>query len=464
MSKFLRILFIAIIFVASSTAVFAQTSDTDSRRKVLEAELAKIEAEIKVQEAELAKQKSQTGSLTRDINVLTAEINAKKLEIQKKNRLLGDLETEIRGRNQVLNNLGQELTREKRSLAHMLRQQYQLEDYSIAETLLQGSTISEFYQDIDSFASIKAGLKASFGRIQNNQQKTEQEKKLLETKKEEEVNTKKAIEQDKKKVEQKQGEKQDLLVVSKTKEKSYEQVLAERRAAAASIRQALFQLRGVSGGALNFGQVYAFAKEAGDDTGVRPAFIMAILKQETNFGANTGTCNRPGKPTWRDAMPGGSKDGSRRNDEAVFLAITSALGLDADAQPVSCPLAGGGWGGAMGISQFIPTTWAAYGGFVNQGNDNWKYDSSRDRIRNALKSGVMSNPWNHLHGITATALYMKDLGATAQTYTAERNAACRYYSGRACDTPGVKNAFYGNSVMKFASEIQDQIDVLESAN
>jgi septal ring factor EnvC (AmiA/AmiB activator) len=257
MSKFLRILFITIMVVVSSATAFAQTSDVDSRRRVLEAELAKIEAEIKVQEAELEKQKGQTGSLTRDINVLTSEINAKKLEIQKKNRLLGDLESEIRGRNQVLNNLGQELTREKRSLAHMLRQQYQLEDYSIAETLLQGSTISEFFKDVDSFASIKAGLKDSFGKIQNNQQKTEQEKKLLETKKEDEVNTKKAIEQDKKKVEQKQGEKQGLLVISKTKEKSYEQVLVERRAAAASIRQALFQLRGVSGGALNFGQVYA---------------------------------------------------------------------------------------------------------------------------------------------------------------------------------------------------------------
>lgn len=456
--------FVSALFLFSfmGTHVYAQSANLDDRRKTLEAELAKIEAEIKVQEAELAKQKSQTGSITRDITVLTTEINAKKLEIQKKNSVLKDIEFEIRGRNQELNNLDQELTREKRSLAHLLRKQYELEGYSLAEAVLDGATISEFYQDLDSFASIKGGLKQSFTKIQTIQDKTEQEKKALEDKKSQEANVKYQLELDKKKVESKQGEKKDLLTISKTKEKTYEQVLADRRKKAAGIRQALFQLRGVSGGALNFGQVYALAQEAGKDTGVRPAFIMGILRQETNFGANTGTCNRPGKPTWRDAMPGGAAEGSRRNDEVVFLAITEKLGLDPDTQPVSCPLAGGGWGGAMGISQFIPNTWAIYGGFVNKGNNVWEYDAAKDRIRNALGSGVVSNPWNNLHGVTATALYMKDLGATAQTYTAERNAACRYYSGRACDTPGVKNAFYGNSVMKHAADIQAQIDVLES--
>jgi hypothetical protein len=455
----------AICMLALCVPVFfvgAQTTDLDSRRKILEAELAKIEAEIKVQEAELAKQKRQTGSITRDINVLTSEIAAKRLEIQKKNRILGDIELDIRERNSTLVTLDQELTREKRSLAHLLRKQRELENYSLVEALLEGSTISEFYLDRDSFGSIKAEMQNSFRKIRSIQEKTHEEKLALENKKTQEINVRAEIEQDKKKVESKQGEQKELLTISKTKEKSYEQVLAERRRQAAGIRQALFSLRGVSGGALNFGQVYELAREAGNDTGVRPAFIMAILKQETNFGANTGTCNRPGKPTWRDAMPGGVKDGSRRNDEAVFLAITTALGLDTDSQPVSCPLASGGWGGAMGISQFIPTTWAAYGGFVNQGNDVWVYDASKDRIRTALKSGVMSNPWVNLHGVTATGLFMRDLGATAKTYTAERNAACRYYSGRTCDTPGVKNAFYGNSVMKYAAEIQAQIDVLES--
>ncbi len=112
----------------------------------------------------------------------------------------------------------------------------------------------------------------------------------------------------------------------------------------------------------------------------------------------------------------------------------------------------------MGISQFIPSTWAGYAGGYAGGT----YDSSRDRIRSALGTNTPSSPWVHLHGITATSLYLKDLGANAQTYAAERTAACKYYAGGAgCSSAGGEN--YGNSVMTYAAQIQKDIDVIESA-
>ncbi len=97
----------------------------------------------------------------------------------------------------------------------------------------------------------------------------------------------------------------------------------------------------------------------------------------------------------------------------------------------------------MGPAQFIPTTWEGYD----------------DRIEASLGVSV-ANPWNPQHAITANALYMMDLGAAAQTYTAEWNAACKYYSGRACGA--ANNTFYGNSVMTIVKQIQADIDVLES--
>ena len=156
-------------------------------------------------------------------------------------------------------------------------------------------------------------------------------------------------------------------------------------------------------------------------------------------------------------MPG-PNDNSWRDDQTIYQGITRALGLTADGQPLSCPMASGGWGGAMGISQFIPATWASYAGFDKQGN----YNAANDRIRQVLGSGVMSNPWNNLHGITATSLYMQDLGAAAGTYTAEREAACKYYSGRGCSAPNVRNAFYGNAVMSHKIGIQADIDILNA--
>jgi hypothetical protein len=63
----------------------------------------------------------------------------------------------------------------------------------------------------------------------------------------------------------------------------------------------------------------------------------------------------------------------------------------------------------------------------------------------------------------ATALYIADLGAGSGTYTAERNAACKYYSGAAC-TPGRKpaNTFYGDQVIAKAEKFQNDIDFLKN--
>ena len=242
-------------------------------------------------------------------------------------------------------------------------------------------------------------------------------------------------------VENDEKEQKTLLSISKNKEAEYAQVLKDRQAKASSIRAALFKLRGQ--GAIPFGDAYDYAKVASGKTGVRPAFILAILKQESNMGANVGTCNRPGDTrTWKDIMPGPGQ--SWRDDQAAYLRITKSLGISPDGQPLSCPLSTGGWGGAMGPAQFIPTTW----------------ESIAPRITSGL--GGVANPWNPQHAIMANALYVKDLGAAAQTFTAEREAACKYYSGRGCSVPGVANAFYGNSVMNIATQIQKDIDVLES--
>ena len=98
----------------------------------------------------------------------------------------------------------------------------------------------------------------------------------------------------------------------------------------------------------------------------------------------------------------------------------------------------------MGPSQFIPSTWQLY----------------ESKLRTALSVST-PNPWDAHHAIMATALYLKDLGAAGGTYTAERNAACRYYSGRSCDNRTPVNTPYGESVIKKAETFQDNIDFLK---
>lgn len=215
--------------------------------------------------------------------------------------------------------------------------------------------------------------------------------------------------------------------------------------------------------AIPFGTALQYAEVAEKATGVRAAVTLGILKQETNLGENLGT------GSW-------TVDMNPTRDQPVFTYITSTLGLDPNKMPVS-KRPSYGWGGAMGPGQFIPSTWVCYGGFVNSVTNTctpsgglgtafwqgpWKYVAGKDRVRTLLKASEPSNPWEAQVAIMATAMLMADNGADAQTYGAERLAALRYFAG----WTGATNpafSFYGDSVMQFAAQFQQQINILNGS-
>jgi len=214
----------------------------------------------------------------------------------------------------------------------------------------------------------------------------------------------------------------------------------------------LFDLRDTQG--ISFGTALDYATQASVKTGVRPAFILAILSQESDLGKNIGSCLvtniDTGDGVGKNTGTAYEKVMKAPRDTQPFQDITASVGLTWSTTPVSCPLsrtysASRGYGGAMGPSQFIPSTWQLYA----------------PRIETA--TGVTTaNPWDPRDAIMATALYLADLGAGSQTYTAERNAACKYYSGRSCDSKSPPNTAYGNSVVAKADTYQQNIDYLKN--
>lgn len=426
-------------------ALASQIQDARKEEQILKDKLAELEEEIKQQEKLLLSQKGQSNSIQGIIDNLRAEISQTRSQIEKKEILIQQLAGEIDKKEDTIVSLSNELSREQSSLAKLIRKTNEIESLSLIEMLLSSQSVSEFYKDIDSFLTINQALYNSANNIKQVRSKTDAEKNSLEEKKAREADIKYELEQDRKAVESKKSEQDSLLAVSKNQEQTYEQIIAARQAQMAQIRARLFELAGgVAGGGISFGDALTYANEASKKTGVRPALILAILKQESDLGKNVGTCNRPGDSrTWRDIMPGPTS-GSWRDDQTAFQQITRELGISPDGQPLSCPLASGGWGGAMGPSQFIPTTWLGV------------------RTRLASLLGIsLPNPWNPRHAVHATALYMSDLGASSGGYTAERNAACRYYSGRPCGQSSLNNTFYGDQVLAKAAAIQQDIDFLE---
>lgn len=433
---------VLVIGVAGQTwinEVNAQES-IEERKVRLRNELDQVEKEIQQQQQALNKTRAESSSIERDISILEGEINQAQLEIRRMEITIEQLGKDITNRTLTIEELDEKISRSKESLGQLMRETDEMDSLSLIEVLLAHENLTDFFVQLDDFDSIRSALDVSLDDIRDLQQQNREERQQLSGERDEVSNARAAIEAQKNKILANQSELERLLSIKRGEEQTYESVIAERERRANEIRSALFALR--DSAAIPFGRALTLANQAQQVTGVRPAFLLAIIQQESELGQNVGTCNRPGdSQTWRDIMPG-PNDNSWRDDQTNFQKITSDLGISPDGVPLSCPW-GNGWGGAMGPAQFIPTTWLEYA----------------PRIRAA--TGATPDPWEPSHAFMASSLYLSDLGAGAGTYTAERTAALKYYAGSNWNNP--KNAFYGDQVMNKVQDIQqNMIDPLQN--
>lgn len=441
-------------FIAPVNAFAADEADVAARRAELERNLAIIEAEIAKQQVVLDVKRDERVSLERDIAILDAEIEKAKLSIRARDLFIQKLTTDIGTKSSTVDALDEKLTRERASLANILRKTNEIDNHTIVEFVLASENLSDFFSDLDSFAAVKSALRGSFIEIADTKAVTLDEKATLESKRTEEQELRTLQVLEKSKIEEQERERTRILNVTKGQEAEYQKLINSIERSAAEIRSELFTLRDTA--AIPFGEALMLANRASEATGVRPALVLGVLTQETKLGEylGTGTYIADMHPT---------------RDVPVYLKITEILGLDPRIMPVS-KQPGYGWGGAMGPAQFIPSTWACFAGFVNVSNNKcgpvngsyagpWRYDSSKDRIRSLLGKNLPSNPWENADAFMASALLLKDNGAARGTYSAERLAALRYFAGWGnAEKPAY--VFYGDGVMEHTAFFQKQIDIL----
>ncbi len=420
-----------------------------ARQQQLQAQLDSIETQIATQQDLLNKAQDQHQTLQTQIDALNAQIAKTQLQIQAIDLTIQQLQGGIGNDNSTLATLSSQLSDEQDSLAQIMRQTEMLDDYSPIEVALSSDSVSGFFSDLDAFVSIKSALSDSFNQIHVTSSSTEAEKEALQAKLTEEQQLSTEAQLAKGAVQDQQAQKKQLLAQTKGIEANFQKLIATNQKTAAQIRTELFALAG-GGGQIPLPTAITLAEQAGKATGVDPAFILGILKQETDLGANVGQClltNTPNKGDGKGKNTGDFFAGVMKptRDVDPFIQITSALGLDPYSMPVSCPPPYG-YGGAMGPAQFIPSTWVLY----------------QSRIAKlAGHYNTPANPWDNLDAFTAIALYMDDLGASAQTYSAEDTAALKYFAGSSYRNPAY--AFYGDSVMEFTAEFQQDINQLSGS-
>ncbi|OGZ06607.1 MAG: hypothetical protein A3C93_00380 [Candidatus Lloydbacteria bacterium RIFCSPHIGHO2_02_FULL_54_17] len=436
----------AFVTLLSPGLLFAQTDSTAEKQAALEQELADINQEIAGLSNTISTLSTESASLDRDIRLLNATIDRANLNIKAKNLQISRLGAGILEKSKTVRELGKRIDREKQSLAQLIRKTNEIDQAGALEVLLSGKDLSDFFLDLDSFDAIRAGLKNSSEALKSAKLENQAAQEALEERQAQEMDAKAELERNKRLVEANEKAKTVLLAITKNKQKGYAKVLADRKARAAEIRAALFALRDT--GEISFGQAYDYAVTVSTKTGVRPAFLLAIFQQESSFGKNQGSCYLKNQATGAGV---GVRTGNvilkvmnPSRDIPPFLSITSELGRDPWNTLVSCPQSVG-WGGAMGAAQFIPSTWMLF----------------KTKIEKALSIDT-ADPWRARDAFMAAGIYLSELGAKSGSYSAERDAACRYFSGSKCSRSSWA-ATYGNQVMSKAAIIQEtMIDPLQN--
>lgn len=428
-------------------SVQAQANNlTPEQEAQLRSELASIESQIKEQQTILNSTRQKGVSLEQDVANLNAQIRQAQLKIKAQDIMINKLGKDITVKVNTIKTLGEKIDSGKESLAEVIKRTRELDDYSIVEALLSNDDVSEFFVDLDSYSNIKGSLKGKLDDVRDAKSQNEVARKELDTKRNQEIDTKVSVEAERKKIAVAEAEKKALLALNKNDQVNYQTKIQNNQKRAQEIKNALFKLRDVE--AIKFGDAVVLAERASAKTGVRAAYILAIIQQESNLGANVGQCyladSATGAGTRKSSGAAVQNVMKATRDVQPFITITKALGRDPYKTVVSCPIASvGGYGGAMGPAQFIPSTWQMFA----------------SRVASNVGRGA-SDPWNPEDAFMASGLYLADLGASSQVYSAERNAACKYYSGRSCS--GSANTAYGNQVMSRVESLQANMNVLKN--
>lgn len=433
MRKFLKPSVAFLVFFAFFSALsLAQEINPDAaaqRKEKLQQELNAIEAQIDGYRAVIQEKQTQSASLERDIAIFDAKIQKAKLEIKRLDIEIAKLNSGIERKGGEIKNLSEKSEMEKISLAELVRKSNELDAVGLGEIILGYEKMSDFFGVSDSVETVNASIQESLTEIKRTKNKLEKEKDALTDKKAEQARLKTAQEMERKRLSESEQEKKNLLKLTKGVEKGYQAIMAVRQKDAAKIRSQLFLLSGSP--AISFEKAVEYANMVWSALKIRPAFLLGVIREESNLGANVG------KGNWKEDLAH-AKCAKQRE---AFVQITSELGLDPDAMPVSKKQWYGYCGGAMGPAQFMPTTWLLY--------------------KNAIAKTTghnPPNPWDPQDAFVASGLLLRDNGAAAGGYEAERRAALRYLAGGNWNKPAY--SFYGDDVMDFAAEYQEQIDII----
>jgi len=402
MKKAVKILLVFCLIIP----FIGQAGNVDDLKEDLENQIKQKQEEINQYQQKFGENRQQASSLRNEIQILENEINKFRAEINQIDLVIQKSTLNIREIDDQVVALIDDMNQKKDLLGEYIRIVARYDQETLLEVVLKNDKFSDFFDEINAFESVQDEIQATLVVVQTLKDNLEIEREKLEGERDEQNRLKSLQLIQKKSVESKQWQKEDLLDRTKGQEAAYQNLIQGKESEITFIKEQLSLLEKYN---ITLEDAVQDAIFAASKTGIRPAFLLGVLEAESRLGLNVGTGN------WKKDMYQCYRSlgyiSKAEREKNAFISICEGLGINPDTQPVSAE-PWYGCGGAMGVGQFMPTTWLAY----------------RDRVT-ALTGANPPNPWNHRDAFMAAAIKLGEGGANQRTEIGERTAYAKYLGG-----------------------------------
>ncbi len=403
-----------------------QINELTEQIRQIQAQIAEYESQIETNSSKATTLKGEINTLERQISKIQLAIRSLQAEISKTSLEIKETEKEISQRQS-------QLQTQLAALGKYIRDQRQLDDHSLTEILFQNDSLSDFFSDIKNLSTAQNRVQGFIASVQEIKNDLESRNEDLRDKKSDLEELRGIQDSERASLQSSISRKNELFKETKGEEARYQKLVQKSKQDLAKIQE---QISNLQKNGVSVQDAVTYGKLAAERSGIRPAFLLAILEVETGLGRNVGTGN------WMDDMVKCylrlGKPQRAETEKNAFLKITSQLGIDPNSVKVSKE-PNYGCGGAMGPAQFLASTWLAY----------------QERVA-AVTGHNPPNPWNIEDAFTAAAIKLAQGGASSKTRQGEIGAAKAYISGKSSCTTKICN-YYSNAVLSKAAIIEQNL-------
>ncbi|OPL12065.1 MAG: hypothetical protein AVO34_02325 [Firmicutes bacterium ML8_F2] len=391
-----------LLLILLSAPFITQAANFDEIKEDLENQIKQKQQEINQYQQKIQENKHKERTLSNEIEILEDQISQIQIEARQLDLVIQQSTFNIQEIDVEINELNKQIDQKKDLLAEYIRMVALYDQYTLLEMALRNDKFSDFFNQLSALENVQEQTQGILVYVHELKSEFKDKRDELESEREEQNRLKSLQLIQKRTVENKQWQKEDLLEQTKGEEYRFQQLIKNAESAILNIAEQISFLADKD-------EAIQYAVLAASKTGIRPAFLLGVLEAESRLGLNVGTGNWK-KDMYQCYQSLGYLTRAEK-EKTAFLQICHELGINPDSQPVSAE-PWYGCGGAMGIAQFMPTTWLAY----------------RDQVA-SLTGHNPPSPWNHQDAFMAAAIKLANGGATQKNEIGERTAYAKYLGG-----------------------------------